>query len=215
MKKTPQIKVCGITKSHDAREASRLGSHYLGFILYANSPRFIPPTEAKNILHSLNTPCPKSVAVDVNPEPQYLAASQSFSFDFYQLHFSLTTPLERIREWSSIVGHDKLWLAPQIPPGQPFPEDILDLADTFLVDAYAKDKFGGTGHQADWTLFEGVKNKNPQKKWVLAGGIGPHNLRDVLSSVNPNVVDMNSAVESAPGIKDFAKLEAAFSLLPQ
>ena len=215
MSKSPEIKVCGITRPQDAREASRLGASHLGFILYANSPRFIPAKEAKNIHRSLQAPVPKAVAVDVNPEAQDLRSYKSFSFDFYQLHFPLTTPTERIREWSSIVGYEKLWLAPQIPPGEPFPVDILALAQTFLVDAYAKDKFGGTGHRADWTLFEEIKNKNPHKKWVLAGGIGPINLSDVLSTVNPDVVDMNSALESSPGVKDLAKLEAAFSHLPQ
>ncbi len=214
MKSCPEIKICGITKRKDAEVATDLGSSYLGFILYPKSPRFLPAKEAKGIISSLSAPRPYSVAVDVNPNISELEAAKVFSFDFYQLHFPLSTPFDLIKQWSSLVGCSKLWLAPQIEPGRTFPEDILPLADTFLVDAYSKDKFGGTGHKADWALFENLKNQYPHKKWVLAGGLGPHNLNEALLQANPDVLDMNSALEIDPGVKDHNKLHLAFSLLP-
>jgi indole-3-glycerol phosphate synthase len=47
-----------------------------------------------------------------------------------------------------------------------------------------------------------------QDRLVLAGGLGPHNVRAAIDAVHPWAVDAASQLESAPGIKDHAKVRA-------
>ena len=122
------------------------------------------------------------------------------------MHFPPDVRTDLLSQWAEIVGPERLWLAPRLSPGDEFPTEFLPLADTFLVDAYARDKFGGTGKTADWERFARWKKDHPEKKWALAGGIGPGNLQAALDRAEPDVVDVNSSVETEPGLKDPDKL---------
>ena len=64
---------------------------------------------------------------------------------------------------------------------------------------------GGTGNTFDWSLLSSIDRGRPV---VLAGGLRPENVADAVRSVRPNIVDVASGVESAPGIKDRAKITA-------
>ena len=64
---------------------------------------------------------------------------------------------------------------------------------------------GGTGKTFDWTLLDAVDRSRPV---ILAGGLNPGNVADAVRRVKPDVVDVASGVESAPGIKDRAKIAA-------
>ncbi len=74
----------------------------------------------------------------------------------------------------------------------------------FLLEAGASG--GGSGKAMNWELLAGLKVPRP---WLLAGGLGPHNVREAIAACCPTGVDMNSALETAPGIKDYALLHAA------
>ena len=209
----PEVKVCGITRLEDGQNAISLGASFLGFILFEGSPRCIDPNGARVIWDELDPGKTRSVAVDVNPDPSRLSEISKLGFDFFQLHFPSSVDPDRISEWAEIVGPENLWLAPRISPEEDFPVGMLPLADTFLVDAYDKEKFGGTGLSSDWERFSDWKSKYADKKWILAGGIGPENLQDALARTNPDVVDVNSAVESEPGVKDHEKVKKVFSIV--
>mgnify|MGYP005658489463 CR=1 FL=1 len=209
----PEVKVCGITRLEDGQNAISLGASFLGFILFEGSPRHIDPNEARVIWSELNPGKTRSVAVDVNPDPSRLSEICQLGFDFFQLHFPSSIDPARVSEWCETVGSDKLWLAPRVHPSEPFPEELLPFADTFLLDAYSAEKFGGTGETSDWKAFENLKENFPSKTWVLAGGLSPENLPAALSETSASLIDLNSGVESAPGIKDLSKMQKAFSLL--
>jgi phosphoribosylanthranilate isomerase len=165
------------------------------------------------LMAALPVPVEKPVAVDVDPDPERLARMATGGFARYQLHFPHDLPRERIAEWAEIVGRENLWLAPKLPPDQPFPENLLDFAEAFLIDAFAEDAYGGTGHTADWSRFAGLKERFPEKKWILAGGLSPDNALDAIAATGADRIDANSGVESAPGIKDPQKIKALFKAL--
>jgi phosphoribosylanthranilate isomerase len=77
--------------------------------------------------------------------------------------------------------------------------------DALHFDTSASGRSGGTGKAFDWSLLSGVDRSRPV---VLAGGLKPENVADALRSVKPDVVDVASGVESAPGIKDPARIAA-------
>ena len=89
----------------------------------------------------------------------------------------------------------------------------MDFAEAFLIDAFAEDAYGGTGHTADWSRFADLKERFPEKKWILAGGLSPDNALDAIAATGADRIDANSGVESAPGIKDPEKIKALFKAL--
>lgn len=210
-----EVKVCGITRKEDAETALTAGAKNLGFIQYPKSPRKISLDSSKSIMQSVDSFSFGKVAVDVCPTPESVIQMKDAGFDFFQFHFDYNFDIKRIRQWSELVGPSSLWLAPKIPPGNSFPESLLDLADTFVIDAYSKDKFGGTGNTSDWNSFAYYQAKNPDHNWVLAGGMGPENIEQAMRELDLRMIDVNSALETAPGIKDQALLKKFFLCLQE
>jgi phosphoribosylanthranilate isomerase len=64
---------------------------------------------------------------------------------------------------------------------------------------------GGTGVSFDWAL---AKQTAQERKLTLAGGLTPDNVAECVRLVHPYRVDVASGVESAPGVKDPAKVQA-------
>jgi phosphoribosylanthranilate isomerase len=210
-----EVKVCGITNKRDALNALQAGASYLGFILYTKSPRHISLEHVKQISESLKDISCKKVAVDVAPRLEDVALMQKADFQYYQFHFPLDLDIEIIRQWSEMVGPSNLWLAPKLPPGADFPDHLLQYAETFVIDAYSQDKFGGTGKSADWNSFSKYQNLYPEKKWILAGGIGPENVVSSVIQTDARMIDLNSAVESKPGQKEVDKIKSVFESLKE
>ena len=67
--------------------------------------------------------------------------------------------------------------------------------------------FGGTGKTGDWAKFARHRTTYPQTHWMLAGGLTPENVEEAVRASGARFVDVNSGVESAPGVKDEAKLK--------
>ena len=203
-----RVKICGITRAGDGRLAVSLGATYLGFILYPKSPRAITledfPGFKKNLPDSFR------VAVDVRPSVDRLRNQMAAGFDYFQVHFSDIHDAAYLSDISQLVGRQHLWLAPKLPPGTLFPESLFEYADTFLIDTYQADGFGGSGKIGDWIGFDRLRSDYPEKTWILAGGLSPDNISDALKVAHPVVVDASSGLESDPGIKDGEKLKAFF-----
>jgi len=206
-KKRPLVKICGITSVQDAEMALELGADLLGFILYPKSPR------AVNVHHLMDifdvVPEGKRVLVDVSTSLDELNEYQTLPFDFFQMHFNLDISIAAVSAWSRTVGKERLWLAPRIPSNEIyFPQIVMEFADTLLVDTYSKEAFGGTGKTSNWQRFMDWSVLYQHKHWALAGGISPLNIDQALAETDPDIVDVNSGVESEPGVKDRAKLTA-------
>lgn len=108
-----RLKVCGLTSLVDAQFADRCGADYLGFILHPTSPRYIPLPQYQAMAPRL--PDRRRVCVIVEPDPNELALMRD-DFDFFQIHFRHDVPLTSLAGWAKVVGIEKLWLAPKLPP---------------------------------------------------------------------------------------------------
>ncbi|MFT3781692.1 MAG: phosphoribosylanthranilate isomerase [Nibricoccus sp.] len=206
-----RIKVCGLTSLADANLADGIGADYLGFIFYPKSPRYISVESYRAI--SSRLPRKPKVAVTVEPTAADLTAFKAEHFDFFQIHFPHTTPLSSVQAWSDVVSPEKLWLAPRVPPGEALPATMFNLAGTFLFDTYRAGTYGGTGQVGDWPMFGRLREQYPRINWILAGGLTPENIVSALTETGARTVDVNSGVESVPGIKSAEKLQRLRAVL--
>ena len=187
------VKICGITDYEDASIAVELGAGALGFI-FADSPRQITPQKARDIIRAI-PPFVKTVGVFVDEGPAAIKEIiHDCGLDLVQLHgdespdlccelMPYTIKALRIKDESSLrtsrIYHGKV--------------------RALLLDTYSKDKAGGTGKTFDWQLA--IKIKKLGIPIILAGGLGPSNIDDAVSTVRPYAVDVNSGVEERPGKK--------------
>ena len=207
------FKLCGIKRVEDARLAAELGADFLAFNFYPKSPRYLAH-ETYEALASALPRGPKRVAVMVEPSLEELARVRFVRFEFFQIHARHDLPLETVRAWSEAVGGAaNLWLAPKLPPGAAFPEAWLPLADTFLVDTFHTEGFGGSGRTGDWAGFARLAGTYPGKRWILAGGLNPENVVPAIIASGARFVDVNSGVETHPGAKSPEKLRALAAAL--
>jgi phosphoribosylanthranilate isomerase len=204
----PLVKICGIRTPEAAEAAVRAGADFIGNIFYWKSPRKIDIAQLPEILAAV--PGGSRVFVDVETPTDALERFGDQGYDFFQIHFSLDISLATVAAWSGIVGADRLWLAPRIPPGEPFPQNILEFADTIVLDTYAIDKVGGTGEVGSWDQFAEWRTLYHHKRWILAGGLNPENATAAYAATEADVLDFNSGLESAPGVKDPALLKKLF-----
>ncbi|MDO8541629.1 MAG: phosphoribosylanthranilate isomerase [Opitutaceae bacterium] len=201
-----RFKVCGLTSLVDAEFADRCGADYLGFNFYPQSPRCISLAQYKAMAPRL--PDRRKVAVSVEPAIEELTAMRGAGFDYFQIHFRLETPAETLAEWSRLVGKKHLWLAPKLPPESDVSMAALAVAKFIMLDTFHAEGFGGSGRVGDWEKFARLQSAHTKNFWILAGGLNPENIGDAIRRSGARFVDVNSGVESAPGIKDEAKLKA-------
>ena len=200
-----RIKVCGLTSLVDAELADACGADFLGFNFYPKSPRAIMLAQFRAMRPKL--PPRKSVAVSVSPTADELRAFADAGVDFFQNHFPHDVPLKTVEAWAKAVGPGKLWLAPRLPPAADVSAELLPLAGAFLLDTFHAEKFGGTGKTSDWAKFSRHQHANPKRTWILSGGLRSENIGEALRASGAKFVDVNSGVESAPGVKDREKLK--------
>lgn len=204
-------KVCGLRTQADARFAAEQRADAIAFNIFPQSPRFIPLEQAQELAAEVSGPAKGLVTVE--PSSAELERMAAGGFDFFQIHFRPEISLATLSEWSRIVSPARLWLAPKLPPGTDVAPARLPLADTFLLDTFDAAKFGGTGKTGDWGKFARHRQANPEKTWILSGGLTPENIKDAIKASGATYVDVNSGVESAPGVKDPARVRAFVAAL--
>ncbi len=192
-----RVKICGITEKEDAFAAIDCGADALGFVFYPKSPRSVSPDTARSIISSL-PPFVKTVGVFVDRQVQDLEKISAHTrLDLVQLHGS--EPPESCTMSRKVIKAIRV-------------KDITDLeilnrynaASAFLLDTYAPDVMGGTGHVFNWEIAVEAKKIG---RIILAGGLKPENIEEAIKVVQPYGVDVSSGVEgSKKGKKDHKKL---------
>jgi len=195
-------KICGITNLKDAKVSVENGASALGFIFYEKSPRAISIEKAKSISEQLSESVSR-VGVFVNHEKEFIdEAIAEIQLGMIQLHgdespnfcnqFDLPVlKALRIKNKESLSAMNDYNVA------------------GFLLDTFSNNQYGGTGETFDWSIL----NRKSETPFILSGGLNPDNILDAIDSVNPVAVDVNSGVESSPGIKDPEKIKLLFKNL--
>jgi phosphoribosylanthranilate isomerase len=197
-----RIKICGITRTQDARAAAEAGADAIGLVFYPRSPRFLSVERAVEIRDAL-PPFVQSVALFVNADAAQVAqvlgrlgpAALQFHGD--------ETP-----QFCAQFGVP--WIkAARVKSGVSTGADLLEYlrpfsgAQAWLLDSYV-DEFGGVGESFDWSLVPAER----ERPLILSGGLARGNVAEAVRRVRPWGVDVSSGVESAKGIKDAAKIAA-------
>ncbi len=188
------VKVCGITNPGDARVAAEAGADAVGLV-FAESPRRVSFEEARRISIAL----PENVirvGVFVDAEPgEVLRVAREVGLDLAQLHGDETPEtVTALRE-----GGVKVMKALRVRDAASL--EALDRyeADLFLLDAYSERARGGTGRRFDWGLAKSLRGRD---NIVVAGGLGPENVREAVELFEPYGVDASSSLEDEPGRKN-------------
>ncbi len=204
----PEIKFCGMTRPEDVEAAGALGAGYVG-VIFAGGPRAVTIERAQELIAHV----PRGVRrVGVFGTPSELGAqasvARSIGLDVVQLHGDPdAAAIDAVRR--RFLG--TVWAVVRVA-GSTLPErarSLFEAADAVVLDAYSPRTLGGTGLALPWEeLAEGVRSIRGPGKLVIAGGLRPENVADAVRALDPDVVDVSSGVESAPGIKDHSKLRA-------
>jgi phosphoribosylanthranilate isomerase len=200
-----EVKICGLTRPEDAEYADAAGASYLG-VIFAGGPRQRLPSQAKATLAGRRA---RKVGVFADQEPGEIAdVAQEVGLDVIQLHGA--TSGERIQAVRAATGLE-VWVVLRTPDGTlpDHAEALAHDADALVVDALVPGQLGGNGVAVPWlVLGESLDAMERGHRIVLAGGLTPENVPEAIDYVSPMIVDVSSGVESAPGIKDHARIRA-------
>lgn len=198
------VKICGTTSLTGAKLVKDSPASFAGLIFAEKSKRFVTLEQAKQI--TIAVPF-NYVGVFVNaPIEQVVKYTQELELAAVQLHGQEDQLyIDNLR--SKLPTNCQIWLAKGVKDTLP----TLDESgvDYFLLDCQVGDQSGGTGQAFSWQLLDAITDKS---NIILAGGITPNNVKQA-ANVGVAMLDLNSGVESAPGIKQQQKINQAFSQL--
>ena len=193
------IKICGITNAKDASLAVSFGANALGFNMYEKSSRYVPHQQVNEILKELpDETIPVMVFVD--PSSEYVEDCLKLSTKIIPQFHGNETP-----EFCSSFNRNFIKAIP-VSKKSDINTGFEKYADSWMIllDSKTQEGFGGTGKQFDWTY---LKDKDYDKTYLIAGGLNPNNVAEVLSLTSCAGLDVSSGVESSPGKKDLMKMK--------
>ena len=193
-----RVKICGITRTGDARAAAEAGADAIGLVFYPPSPRYLSVERAVEIRDAL-PPFLQTVALFVNPDAAQVAqvigrvhpAMLQFHGD-ESPEFCAQFGVPFVKACRVKNGVDALAYL------RPFVRAAAWLLDSFVPE------YGGVGESFDWSLVPSERSR----PLILSGGLERGNVAGAIRAVRPWGVDVSSGVESAKGIKDAAKIAA-------
>jgi phosphoribosylanthranilate isomerase len=237
----PLVKICGLTRPEDVELAWTLGAWAIGFVFAPSPRRLTPAAARALVEHALGAavlespaagvpvqaasapagipgwdrPFVVGVFVDVSAA-EIAAAVDEAGLDGVQLHGISSLGGDEVRR--AVGSRERPLLIIRAVPVDLDATDPELLrtrvaearaeADVVLLDTRAAGRFGGTGLSFTWSLARHVDDGLPL---LVAGGIGPDNVRTALRQSGAWGVDVSSGVEQAPGIKDGVLMERLFA----
>ncbi len=200
-----QFKVCGITNLEQATALQAMGVHYIGFIFYPSSKRYVLEKLSLADLANFKPIGVKKVGVFVNePLEQLLETANAAGLDLVQLHG------DESPEYCAAV-RQKVETIKVFRVGAAVPDfAAYEVSVDYLLFDTDSALYGGTGQHFNWEL---IKGSTISKPYFLSGGIGPNDIQGVQVMEKTKAgksllaLDINSQFELAPGVKDLEKIK--------
>ncbi len=207
MKRRTRIKICGLTRPEDVMAAVAAGADALGFVFYPESPRYVTPEVARELIAAV-PPFITTVGLFVNAQKEQIAQTAALAgISLLQFHGDETG--DDCAQAASLANLPFI-RAFRVKP-ETNPQDLIQYEQQYraasrhfsglLLDSYS-DAYGGTGKAFDWSLI----SKEIAHQVVLSGGLSEQNVAGAVKRVRPYAVDVSSGVESSRGIKDAGKI---------
>jgi len=199
-----RIKICGVTRPADAAAAASCGADFIGMVLHADSPRLVGTERALEVISALPTGFP-AVGLFVDAPPDRIRkTAEDLGISTVQLHGREIPPL--LQELSALG----VWKAVRSPA------EVMAWRDAgieaILLETDTPAGVGGTGQENDWRALKKRKlagEFGQFKRVIVAGGLTPKNVGDVIRMLRPWAVDVSSGVEAGvKGIKSTDKIAA-------
>lgn len=196
-----KIKICGLRRKEDIGYVNKLKPDYVGFI-FAPSKRQVSLYRARDLIRGLDQGI-KKVGVFVNESRERVEEiGEACRLDILQFHGEEGVDL--------VTGFKRdVWKAFSIKDENSLKDIGSYRVDGYLLDSFYEGKRGGTGKTFNWDL---VAHLHREKFIILAGGLNLDNIGRAIARVRPQVVDLNSGVETG-GYKDFNKMKTIIEKL--
>ncbi len=184
--KNTTIKICGLKTEEEIDVAVGAGADAIGFVFAEDSPRFIDRSHAERLLLQL-PPEILPVAVlknygDLRDFSNWPGWLQLCGDEDVQTISSSSCPVIKALQWNK--------------------EEVIALDQSTHIEAILIDgSSGGLGKMFELGELIAMK-ETLNKPIIIAGGLTPKNVCDVISKIHPAAVDVSSGIESSRGIKD-------------
>lgn len=202
------MKFCGFTRAEDAATAVAFGVDLVGMIFVPGGRRTVDPERAREIVVAVGGEV-RTVGVFAGADlGEILRLRREVKFDLVQLHGG---------EEPEFCAALEKKIGPRVIRAFRGPDEVADAPRFRALFARLFDApRPGAGIGWDWRAVAAVPRDRPV---ILAGGLDPENLERAVRLAAPEGVDVATGIESAPGIKDDAKmrdfLRAARALAPE
>ena len=190
-----RIKICGIKDAETALVAAAEGADAIGFIFARNSPRYIDPDDAQDIMFAL-PPMVASVGVFMNHSPDaFMDIEERCPTTHTQLHGNEDEKLvQRCGPAIKAIRYGEATIAADLKRWGTC-EDV----EALLIDGPEP----GEGIAFKWEMLPPLLEE-VEIPVILAGGLTPENVAEAIRIVRPFGVDVSSGVERSKGVKDHA-----------
>ena len=207
-----RVKFCGLKTLAEVQAVAAAGAAYFGLNFFPPSPRFVTLDQARALALAA-PPGLAKVALTVDADDATLdAIVAAMPLDMLQLH-GHETP-DRVAALRARYGLPVMKVIGVRDEGDLAAlRDHALVADQIMIDAKPANDAplpGGNGLSFDWRLLVGRRWLKP---WMLAGGLTAANVAEAVRLTGARQVDLASGVESAPGVKDPAKITAFMAAL--
>ncbi len=199
------VKICGMTGPDAVDAAVSAGAVYGGLVFHPKSPRFVALEQARMLAERMRGRL-KIVALIADMDDAGIeSVIKTVRPDFLQLHGH-----ESVQRTAEIRARFGVAVIKALPVAEASDFDVAaayeKFADMLMFDARppkGAERAGGHGAAFDWKLLAG---RSFTKPWFLAGGLNPDNVARAVELSGATLVDVSSGVESAPGVKDAARI---------
>lgn len=190
------VKVCGLSTPESVREAVEAGADAVGFVLTA-SPRVVSPSQVSALLAGVPAGVTAIGVFRHEPVADAIAIARSAGLEWIQLHADLTPEDVATVHDAGMKLVRAVTMAATADAFADWGEEML------LIDAAVP----GSGQTWDYASMLDVTALQG-RKWLLAGGLDPHNVAEAAAASGAWGVDVSSGVEVSRGVKDLDKIRA-------